>query len=102
MRGNLYITEEMIERHYCNLFNPVEMSLKNRHIFLGHPSVTTMKYLKMITVEDTNESLKELQNCEVYLRAKQTRSPFPQLNRRTNTLFELVHGVCGGHMVKRI
>lgn len=32
-----------------------------------------------------------LQHCDVCLRAKQTRSPFPQLQRRTNTLFELVY-----------
>lgn len=82
----------MIERHYCNLFNPSEMSLRSWHIFLGHHSVTIMKHLKFIKEEQEDECLEILQDCDVCLRAKQTRSPFPQLNRRTNSLFELVHG----------
>lgn len=91
MGENLYAFEEVIERHYCNLFNPADMPLRSWHIFLGHPSITTMKHLKFIKDEHDDESLEVLHNRDVCLRAKQTRSPFPQLQRMTNSAFELVH-----------
>lgn len=68
------------------------MPLKSWHIFLGHPSVTTMKHLKFITDANENEAFEVIKNCEVCLKAKQTRDPFPQLNERSEILFELIHG----------
>lgn len=91
MRGNLYIFEEVVERQYCNFFRPMDMSLASWHVFLGHPSITTMKHYKFLRDAHSDESFNMLQDCDVCIRAKQARSPFPQLQRRTNSIFELVH-----------
>lgn len=64
MRENLYIYEEVIERHFCNLFKPMEMSLRSWHTFLGHPSITTMKHLPFLMEQHDEESFEVLRNCE--------------------------------------
>lgn len=92
MKGNLYVLESLIERQYCHLLRPSEMSILDWHVFLGHPSASTMQHLKIITNNFSKDDLQLIRDCDVCLRAKQTRNPFPQLNRRTSTLFELVHG----------
>lgn len=87
LRENLYIYEEVVERHFCNLFRPMEMSLRNWHTFLGHPSISTMKHLPFLTEQHEEESFETLRNCEICLRAKQTRNPFPQLQKRSSHIF---------------
>lgn len=91
-----------MERQYCGFFKADEMSIKDWHVFMGHPSITTMKHMKLISTNEDREGLETLKNCEVCMRAKQTRNPFPQLERRTSDLFELVHAIFGVHMVKNV
>lgn len=63
MKGNLYIFETLVERHFCNLFKTDEW-----HIFLGYPLVSTMKCMKFLT---TNlEEYEAIRNCEICIRAK--------------------------------
>lgn len=46
MKGNLYVLDTVSEKYYCSFFNHREMSVENWHVFLGHPSLTTMKHMK--------------------------------------------------------
>lgn len=38
------------------------------------------------------EAVKVIENCEICIKAKQSRGSFPIMNRRTTELFEMVHG----------
>lgn len=92
MKGNLYVMETVSENYYCNFFNRRDMTVADWHVFLGHPSITTMKHMKVLNGKFHDEALKVLENCDICNRAKQTREPFPVLNRRSSSLFEIVHG----------
>lgn len=91
MLGNLYVIEIVMENHYCNLFNPKVMTVEKWHIFLGHPSITTLKHMKMFSGQFTDSVIEALENCEVCLQAKRVRDEFPILNKRSDELFELIH-----------
>lgn len=91
MMKNMYFIEGIVENYFCNLFDPRRLTLKQWHIFLGHPSLTTMKHMGGITEKFTEEMVRELEQCEVCFKAKQCREPFSVLNRRTDSLFDLVH-----------
>lgn len=91
MVNNLYLMETVAENYYCNLFDSRSLSAKQWHIFLGHPSLTTMKHIKGISVEFTDVIVQELEQCEICFKTKQCREPFPVLERRTAHLFDLVH-----------
>lgn len=99
MKDNLYVLESMMEMQYCALFRADEMSIKDWHVFMGHPSISTMKHMKLITFSESGEHIEEIKNCEVCIRAKQTRNPFPQLEHITSNLFELVDADAGVLMV---
>lgn len=43
--GNLHVIEAVVKNHYCNLFDPKEMTLEKCHVFLGHPFITTLKHM---------------------------------------------------------
>lgn len=61
----------------------VEKMMKNLYmLYIGHPSITTLKHMRCITCGLTKEIITKLEQCEVCLKAKQIREPFPILNRR--------------------
>lgn len=91
MKENLYIFETITEMQYCNLFNIADMSLSDLHNFLGHSSISTMQHMKALSGMYSRDEMLELRHCEICLRSKQNRNPFPQLQRRRESLFELVH-----------
>lgn len=91
MIKNLYVIKGVVENYFCNLFDPRKMAARQWHIFLGQPSITTMKHIKGITERFTDDLVNELEQCEICMKAKQCRDPFPFffLNKRTYSLFEL-------------
>lgn len=91
MKRNLYLIEYVLEKYYCNFFNSKDMTVQKLHVFLGHPSITTMKHMNIIDGKFHADDLKVLENHEVCTKAKETRDPFPTLNRRFEELFKLVH-----------
>lgn len=91
MKGNLYFIESVLENYYISFFDTKKMTAKDWHIFLGHPSITAMKHLNIGEGKFHSEALEVLENCEICLKAKQTREEFPVLNRRSQSLFEMVH-----------
>lgn len=70
MINNLYVIEIVAENYYCNLFDSRSLSAKQWHIFLGHPSLTTMRHIKGISADFTDVIVKELEQCEVCFKAK--------------------------------
>ncbi|KAG7577529.1 Integrase catalytic core [Arabidopsis thaliana x Arabidopsis arenosa] len=58
------------------------------HCRLGHPS---LKVLKMLQFSDFSNSDFDSKTCEICIRAKQTRDPFPLSSNKTTFAFELVH-----------
>lgn len=92
MKGNLYLMETVLEKHYISFFNPKDMSIQHWHIFMGHPSITTMHHMNFSKGKLYDEAVKAIENCEVCIKAKQARDNFPILNRRTQELFEMEHG----------
>lgn len=91
MIRNLYVIEGVVENYYCNLFDPRKMTIQQWHVFLGHPSLSTMRHLEGISEKFTESVVKELEQCDVCLKAKHCREPFPVLERMTDNLFELIH-----------
>lgn len=61
MIRKLYVIESVVENHYCNLFDPQKMTTRQWHIFLGHPSITTMKHIRGITERFTEDLVQELE-----------------------------------------
>lgn len=92
MKNNLYFIVSLTEDMYYTFFNSGSMLAKEWHIFLGHPSITTMRHLCIGETKFTSEALKEVEKCEICIKFKQTRESFPILNRRSSFLFEMVHG----------
>lgn len=91
MDRNLYILETTVENHFTHLFRTEDMTLETWHQFLGHPSVSTLKHMKQLSHLFKQEAVTTIEQCDICMRAKQTRDHFPVLNRRTNQSFELVH-----------
>lgn len=60
------------------------------HITLGHPSITTMKHFGMVDSRMLAEAAQVIESFEICVKAKQTRDPFPVLNRRSTELFDMV------------
>lgn len=60
------------------------------HRRLGHLSP---KVVELLGDFDFSRSSKDFSNkaCEICLRAKQTRSPFPLSNNKTTKIFEMIH-----------
>lgn len=83
--------ETVVENHCCNMFDLKGMTIQKWHVFLGHPSITTLKHMKMFSGQFTDEIIEAIRNCEVCLKAKQPRESFPILNERSDELFELIH-----------
>lgn len=50
MVKNLYVLEIVVEKYFCNMFDPREMTISQWHIFLGHPSITTLKHMPVFLV----------------------------------------------------
>lgn len=95
LKGNLYVMDTVTEKYYLSFFNPREMDVRDWHIFMGHPSITAKKHMKIAGTPFHRDALEVLENCEICYRAKQTRDPFPTLDRRSNALFEIVHEMFG-------
>lgn len=93
---NLYVIESIVENHFCNMLDPGEMTAQQWHVYIGHPSITTLKHMRCVSGSLTEEVVAELEQCEICLKAKQSSDPFPVLNRRTENLFNLVHADLGG------
>lgn len=74
------------------LFNPRDMSVRDWHIFLGPPSISTMEHMQIPKGKLFDETVKVIKNCEVCIKSKHGRDLFPTLNRRTSQLFGMVHG----------
>lgn len=91
MKGNLYVINSITGSYYCNFFNPRDMIVQEWHIFLGHPSITTMKHVKILGGKLFNKALQVVEMCEVYVKVKQTIGKFPVLHRRSNHMFDIVH-----------
>lgn len=47
--------------------------------------------MKGLNAQFTHDTLESIENCEIFVRAKHCKDPFPALNRRTNELFQLIH-----------
>lgn len=90
MVQNLYVIDTVVEKHFCNLFDPRKMTIQQWHVFLGHPSITSLKHIPSLTGKFTELITKELEQCDICLKAKQCRESFPILNRRTDQLFDLI------------
>lgn len=76
---------------FTHLFRTEDMTLEKWHQFLGHPSFSTLKHMKQLSRLFQQQVVVAIKQCEICLRAKHTREPFPLLNRRTYQPFELVH-----------
>jgi len=59
------------------------------HHRMGHPCAQVVGSLKNVTVSIRSDILNKA--CDVCLRAKQTRSPFPISINKTTQAFELIH-----------
>lgn len=92
MVNNLYVLETITENHFCSIFDPKEMTVEKWHIMLGHPSLPTMRHMKNLSREFTESVIQAIQNCEVYLKAKQPRDVFPILKERTETCMGFLWG----------
>lgn len=60
-------------------------------IYLGHPSLTAMRHMSILEKQKLAAKCSEIEACEVCLKAKHAWSEFPVLNKRSSTLFEMVH-----------
>nr|GEV75516.1 ribonuclease H-like domain-containing protein [Tanacetum cinerariifolium] len=69
------------EKPICNLSKYI------CHERLGHPSDHVLKVLENDLALDNSD----LDHCEIYQRAKQTREPFPLSEHKSSVLAELVH-----------
>jgi len=58
------------------------------HCRLGHPS---SKVLKLLSFSDSTGHAFDSKTCEICIKAKQTRDPFPLSNNKTSSPFEMVH-----------
>lgn len=92
MKGNHYFMEYVVERYHRSFFNTKDMTVQEWHMFLGHPSATTMKNLNISNHIFHAEALRVIEDCEICYKARQTRNHFPTHNRRSYTLFHMVHG----------
>lgn len=92
VKDNLYIMDTVSEKYYISFFNPKDMSVQDWHVFMGHPSVTAMQYMQISKGQMHDEALKAIENCEVCIKSKQARDHLHVLNRRTEGLFDMVHG----------
>lgn len=90
LKGNMYLMDYVLEKYYCSFFNNKDMTAQEWHLFLVHPLITTMKHLNIKDERFQNEALQALENCEICYRARQTRDPFPTLNRRSSVLFDFI------------
>lgn len=86
MKGNLYVLDTVSENYYCSFFHRRDMSVEDWHAYLGHPSITTMKHMKMLNGRLHTEILRVIESCEVCIKAKQARNSFSILNRVCATL----------------
>lgn len=100
MDRNLYVLDTVVENHFTHFFKAEDMTLEQWHSFLGHPSLTTMKHMKQLSGRFHEAAKQAIQNCEICIKAKHARDPFPLLNRRTSQLFELVHADLWGPYVE--
>lgn len=66
------------------------MSIENWHVFLGHPSITTMKHMKMLNGRLQTEAIRVLESYDIFVQSK--LGILFQLHRRSAYLFDLVHG----------
>lgn len=89
MERNLHIFETTVENHFTHLFRAADMTLEKWHQFFGYPSISTLKHMSQLSGQ--KEAVQAVEQCEICMRAKHTRDPFPLLHRRTDQLFELVH-----------
>lgn len=96
MKGNLYVMDFVIEKYYISFFNPRDMGIHDWHNFLGHPSAISIRHMQFLEEKLHSEALKAIENCKICIKAKQARYQFHVLERRTQELFELVHGISGG------
>lgn len=80
MTRDLYVIEATLENHYCHLFNPKEMRIEKLHAFLGHPSLSTLKHMKMFAGKLIEANMKLFENCNICMKAKKCRDPFHVLN----------------------
>lgn len=55
-------------------------------MYLGHPSITAMKHMKIAGTPFHRDTLEVMENCEICYKAKKTKDPFPTLERRSNIL----------------
>lgn len=70
MVNNLYVIGTIAENHFCNMFDPKEMTIKKWHIFLGNPSPFAMKHMKSLSGMFIESVVQALENCEVCMKAK--------------------------------
>lgn len=91
MEKNLYIMQGPAEAFHVSFTNPKNLSLAEWHVCMGHPSLQTMKHMKVFTDKQLLDIDDVIKDCEVCVQAKQSRDVFPILNRRTEGLFEMVH-----------
>ncbi|KMQ81727.1 copia protein [Lasius niger] len=77
---------------------PKENMSTEWHKRLGHLSTTNMKKLTGMStgIKLQNEMLKNLENCEICCKAKQTRLPFKTVRSKAKRLLQLIHtDLCG-------
>lgn len=91
LHKNLYILESTVENHFCNFFNSKYMTIDKWHVFLGHPSLSILQHVKGLSRQSTRDLLEYIQNCEICVKAKHYKDPYPILNQRSNEIFELIH-----------
>lgn len=102
LKGNLYIINSTTENYYVNFSNPKRMTMLEWHVFLGHPSLTTMKHMKILDQKQLTDATKAIENYEVCLKAKQARTQFLILNKRTQGLFEIHADIWGSYIEDNI
>lgn len=102
MERNLYIFETVVENHFTHFFKAEDMTLEKWHNFLGHPSLSTLRYMKQLNGQFVTDAVRAIENCGICMWARQTRDSFPILNRRTKHLFELIRGDLWGLLAERV
>lgn len=91
MEHNLYVLNTLAENHFTYFLKNEEMTVAKWHKFLGHPSLSTLRHMPQLRGQFREEAARAIEQCEVCMRAKHTRDPFPLLHRRSDNLFEMIH-----------
>lgn len=90
MEHNLYILNTIVENHFIHFLRTKEITLSKWHNFLGHPSLTTLRYMPQLNGQFREEVVRAIEQCEVCMRAKHTRDHFPLLQRRSENMFDML------------